>query len=456
MVILESPVHALCAPYTTILHHHRNPHPPYSQPPPSFHPPRTVRLCIRAIRATVPSQTTHRNYNDLHQVDISFIAWAVRHDIDHSLDRLGSIADALVRWAPAILAAATASHSDCGGAAAEVPTADEERMYLEHTIYWLRSVEDGTDARRMIDAHVRYGRRGDWDPRLGKFVSYRAGFILEAMNLSFGLRSAGSLTASMHQSFRLLPETWRSSLSCLMSSAESDSVHQHVMASPATLSRARLTVDVSLMMLMRERHDELLHASVPPVVYILVDSSPQGGRNWELTELQIVRGEDIRRAATYARELMTHYVDTFEDAEHHDLLCQSLAQLFIRHVAPPAALGTRQSGLPMKLHAMVHSLRLECSSWATCAQLCASVCGICSDMGTEMEVNRVDDIKLDESFWYWEPPVKFDGDGVADEPSAVGADVMPDSSPALALSFAGSLYVPGSYHLVDGLSKAIG
>ncbi len=373
--------------------------------------------------------------------------------------RLSWIADHIVRWAPAIVHAAGGS-GDADAIAASLHPPGQERMTLEQIVYWLRSAEDHLDPGRMISDHVKFSRLGDWNPALGKFIAYKSGFVLEAMIMSFELRSAAGLSASMTQAMRMLPAAWRSSLSALMSPPSSSSGvhvhgdapsrHRHAVVSPSTLSRARLTVDVSYMLVMRARHDALVGSDALPVIYALVDSSPQGGRNWELTELQYITGPDLAPTAAAARQLMLHEVRTDADAELHDALTRQVGSAVSKHILPPASLGTRQTSLPMKLHCMIHSLRLGCSSWEVCSKLCSAVCAICSDMGTEMDVNRVEDVKINDTFWYWDPPLPVLADG------GIGLDVADAPPSPLCVSFLRSLYVPGTYHLVDGVSKVLG
>eukprot|EP00959_Pyramimonas_sp_CCMP1952_P364050 7623551-Pyramimonas_sp.AAC.1 len=96
-------------------------------------------------------------------------------------------------------------------------------------------------------------RRGDWNEELGKFVQYRAGFLLECIILSFNLRSAGALQTSLRQALRLLPSVWRGSLKAMVESGTAT-------ISEATASRARLCVDAAFMIMNRRRHAKLLAA----------------------------------------------------------------------------------------------------------------------------------------------------------------------------------------------------
>ena len=133
------------------------------------------------------------------------------------------------------------------------------------------------------------------------------------------------------------------------------------MPSGATISRARLYVDVGFMLLRQDYHDIIMASD--PVLYGLVDSSPQGGRNWQLFEMHFIDGQHLKTCADAARALLSHTVNGAEDCAEHERLRSLVAGFIEHHIFPPTALGTRRSSLAMKLHACVHSLRLGNLDW---------------------------------------------------------------------------------------------
>ncbi len=105
-------------------------------------------------------------------------------------------------------------------------------------------------------------------------------------------------------------------------------------------------------------------------------------------------------------------------------------------------------------------LRLETQSWESTSRLTDCVMGLCSDLGTESGLTTVSDVRITESFWYWHP----DEDVLMDDCGAMSA-AAPPADPSAAeqaritaptVSLSGSLFVPGAFHVVDGLSKAFG
>ncbi len=93
------------------------------------------------------------------------------------------------------------------------------------------------------------------------------------------------MRGALLHSFNILPQVWKRSWESLMSS-------EHAVASAATLSRARLTVDISYMVYWQQKYDATLAEQNPPVFYLLVDSSPQGS-----TGLKGAGGTDRKRGS---------------------------------------------------------------------------------------------------------------------------------------------------------------
>ncbi len=344
------------------------------------------------------------------------------------LARLGLVADHLARWAPHMIA----NSEDQA----------EERMNLERMIYWLRAADNQSDSRHMIESTINVLRLGQWNEELGKYTSYKASFLLECLILTFGLRSAGTVRDSLIRAVRLLPPAWQSSLQHLLNSGGSGPM----VASGPTISKARILVDVAFMMWYRSKIDKLLSDDLPPVFFALADSSPQGGKNWELCELSWIAGSRLDGCADSARKMFLNTVHSEEDSIRHETLMRAVSDAIEFHTLPPAALGPRQLGLEHKAHALVHALRLETSSWAATSRLASLVTGMCSDLGTEADLNRVVDINVADSFSYWQT-LEFDGNDFDD---AMGNG--PAYAPSV-VSFARSLLIPGTFHLVDNLSK---
>ena len=97
----------------------------------------------------------------------------------------------------------------------------------------------------------------------------------------------------------------------------------------------------------------------PSVVHMLTDSSPQGGRDWLLTESYI--WSKIGRVFLWAREFITTTrgvrdagvsdADCHEDAERCRELEKNLKAEVRREASPPAGLGYRRTNAAHKASA---------------------------------------------------------------------------------------------------------
>eukprot|EP00959_Pyramimonas_sp_CCMP1952_P447345 9366565-Pyramimonas_sp.AAC.1 len=150
------------------------------------------------------------------------------------------------------------------------------------------------------------------------------------------------------------------------------------------------------MLVMQDNFAAMIASDVAPIFFGLVDSSPQGGRNWELAKIQGVRGEHLHSCDEAAREMMRLELLSEDRCELRQELKKTVGSYIFKRVLPPTALGTRQSGLPRKLRAVVHSLRLESTSWAMTSALSSCFLGLTSDMGTEADLNTVNDISVSD------------------------------------------------------------
>ena len=99
--------------------------------------------------------------------------------------------------------------------------------------------------------------------------------------------------------------------------------------------------------------------------------------------------------------MMQHRVDTAQDRAERDALLQTVREKIKHHVLPPTALGTRRSTLANKFAAVSHSLRLENKSWHHVQRMAGHFVSLTTDMGTEMDLNRVDGLVVATLFGYW-------------------------------------------------------
>ena len=178
------------------------------------------------------------------------------------------------------------------------------------------------------------------------------------------------------------------------------------MPSATTISRLRGRVDVALMILTRK----LLQSTIDTgdggfVLYPMVDSSPQGGRDYEMVCLQIVfrvhlarLHEDIRQLER--RRLMSR-AERVRSWNVEEELMNAIRDRILKMTAPLVQLG--RTSLAMKFQATMHSLFLLSSSCDMLSFMVSSVPGWISDYGTERHFSYVEPIEMHHVFPWVSP-----------------------------------------------------
>lgn len=158
----------------------------------------------------------------------------------------------------------------------------------------------------------------------GRRRTYLIEKIIRSVSLSGLLSADRNLKAPVEQSVRLVTSETMGNYIMEMSVAASE------MPSPATLSRARLTVDCGYMRWCQKRVRQPSLA----VPFFLCDSSPQANRDWVLTERRLLTKEvaiKVSRAAQLLFETKDEPDPTFDRAALFAILDEGCA----RHMYPP-------------------------------------------------------------------------------------------------------------------------
>lgn len=263
-----------------------------------------------------------------------------------------------------------------GGIASVSNDPDDSIMQLEQYIIWLNSMRE-VHSKKHLKEHAwepAKTAQGRYNIATHTFGRYRSAFLLQCVLFSFSLKSSSTIAQSMLRAFAVLPPFWTETLKSLF-------VAELVPSGP-TVCRARLYLDASLMKVMRDRHRELISRDV--ALYVLIDSSPMGLQNWEMTESFGMYGEFIRNAVVKVERIMR--LQNIEVASREDLVASvddldEIRGACYHHVFPPTALGVRHSTLTHKTHAVLHSIRLESHTWTDVQALLDKTFTITSDMG---------------------------------------------------------------------------
>ena len=370
------------------------------------------------------------------------------------------LADDLCEWGRAIVA---------GSADPQATTAD-----LEQYVIWLNSMREATVKKRILEhawESIGRGSVGRFNKISQSHGRYRAIFLIQCVLLAFHLKSSSTLGMALQRAFALLPEIWSKTLS------ECFSVE--VLPSGATISRARLYLDAAYMLYMREEHERLLQGGA--CFYALMDSSPQGFQNWLMSETFLVKGQQLLQVLQVFFDLalssqrLSEGADPLNVEALEDILERTdfMKRCMQHHTFPPTALGVRQTTLSHKVHAFLHSLRLEHSTWSQLQAFLDNTFAYTSDMGTEASFNLTT-VDVPSYFPYWPDPgsnshlsLDFQDADQAEEPvDAIDAalELLDDGGgPEAAaqvvecrsLDLSKSLFVPGMFHVIDNATKDV-
>ena len=184
--------------------------------------------------------------------------------------RMEMLANDLARWSTQL---------------AHVPQVQQEFVAIQSHVLWLRKVAI------LADRNARYehilapiSRLAAWKGRsveglCGRFA-YKSTHLVQVVMHSKLLRWGKQLRASLYHSLKIVmpPE---------IADAYIRDLDAAPIPHPATVSRIQLSVDTAFMLYWRDLHTGFL-ANAGGALYVLSDSSPQGGKDWQISEEYLV------------------------------------------------------------------------------------------------------------------------------------------------------------------------
>ena len=175
------------------------------------------------------------------------------------------------------------------------PDRDEFEAGLEFDIKYLMQLADSHESSSsVLEQHGRFGTQ----------VRYNLTYLIRILFGSRLLRSKGKTKEVFLAAARAcLPVQIASDMEKLIS--------KQPIPGPATMSHCEFITDVTLMMLMRTYHSEVLQADELPVVFAKFDSSPQGGVDWMNSQWVLIEGRDV--GDFFAERTLT--------VQHSDRIC---------------------------------------------------------------------------------------------------------------------------------------
>ena len=235
----------------------------------------------------------------------------------------------------------------------------------------------------------------------------------------------------------------------------------------AQLSRWRLRLDCSFMLWQRARHKLLLQPGAPQVhLFGLCDASPQGGREFFVSELHTVTTEgsldDFSKLFLTSVQYQSGLASAWsEGSDWHTLTPAArlrasdtwastrsdIRKCVEVSCAPPVGLGHRRCDVIHKLHALTHQLFLLFSS-ERLASATRALVSFTTDFGVEANLARSRAMPL-ELLMPWASDVQFEESG-AEGPDVAGADMITDE-----VDYSSSLQVSGALHILHNLSSTV-
>ena len=125
-------------------------------------------------------------------------------------------------------------------------------------------------------------------------------------------------------------------------------------------------------------------------LYILCDSSPQAGRDWVMTEYKMLSTEHAVAVFEAVKQLFQIKKGEStgckpEGAESFNTIDAGCSS----HMFPPGAVGSRRASLLHKLHAVLHSMRMDLGSWNEVKDFCDDIVAFTTDAGVESGLAKV-------------------------------------------------------------------
>jgi hypothetical protein len=344
-----------------------------------------------------------------------------------------NMADSLREWAPVLTSVRV------GG--------EVNKAKLEEYIRYLDNLASSLVPEAFTDfacVSRKFQRGGYWNAETGVRVRYTSLYLIQVLAFSFGCRNqSGCMTSLGGDSM------FRRALNLLPDIAQQFLTHLHVQAvtpSRSTVCRCRLFVDVAFMRLKCERHAEF--AKSDGVAFGLLDSSPQGGRNWLMIEVFYINGADLSSSFQATEKMFALRSRGILDEvgiEEFIELAAHIKQALHHHVFPLTAMGSRHASFSHKAHAWLHTHRLESFSFADLKLLAASYFSFAIDRGPEKSTTTIF-CRPEATFPHW-IDMTITPDAQADQEGAEAAQ------PRVSLKH--TFNFPGPFHLLDNIQKRL-
>ena len=241
--------------------------------------------------------------------------------------------------------------------------------------------------------------------------------MIELVMLAQKLRNAEHLQDVLRRALRIaLPED--------MQQMAEDMLKKVRRLSKGQISRAHLTLDVGFMLHQRVRN---LQCS-EQLRYLLWDSSPQFGRDYQMCLVQSVESTDLPQILQSFNSMFQLWGSDDENAVSFDdedaiqqdaLHMENIQKRLCLHALPTVLIGFGVATFPYKLAALLHSARLEAFNEAGLRQWCNSLVSVASDYGVERCLVDVENVGCQDVVGWFEETLQSDVELLVSGPHAL-------------------------------------
>ena len=278
--------------------------------------------------------------------------------------------------------------------------------------------------------------------------------LLSAFFASMRLRNRSELPQTLALALRLLPGFQDYDETSL----------QDIVPSGSKISRSMLLLDVAYVCYWQERLTGFNAGD--NLVYLWLDSSPQGGVDWLLSIMRFVKRDQVQ-ACVQAAAALELSVDQFRAASDANDLHEMIAIMRARHRSRrvldqnifdhrliPSGIGSGAGKAEDKLSSLCRKLFAETQSLQGLKKLLGCIRGFCTDAGAEMTVGDVAGVSLRDILpeWMQEPLEPEAGEDELDMNSARNPLNSNESSDYV---FPCAIISPGALHILHNMTREV-
>ena len=241
--------------------------------------------------------------------------------------------------------------------------------------------------------------------------------MIELVMLAEKLRNAEHLQDVMRRALRIsLPQD--------MQQMAQDMLKKVKRLSKGQISRAHLTLDVGFMLYQRVRSLQCPEQ----VRYLLWDSSPQFGRDYQMCLVQSVDSSELQQILQSFNSMCQLWKSDDENAVSFDdedaiqqdaLHMENIQKRLCLHALPAVLIGFGVATFPYKLCALLHSARLETFNDAGLKQWADSLVSVASDYGVERCLVDVEEVRCQDVVGWFEETAQVDLELLVSGPHAL-------------------------------------